>query len=113
MYDNHLMCLVSCKCEDAAGFLLFIYLSIYLGNINLNLYTYIIYIFMYIYTVEYSSRNTHEPGERDERSIMVKGQGTQIYTATIHYITTQYATGAMAQYSNMTSLLNNLPATTL
>lgn len=61
-------------------FLIFIYLSIYLGNINLVLYSYIfiyIYFYMYIYTVKYSSRNmsnTHKLGEKDERSIRVKGQ---------------------------------------
>lgn len=48
-HDDQLMCLASGKCEDAAGFLFFIDLSIYLGNINLNLYTYVIYIFFYVY----------------------------------------------------------------
>lgn len=59
-------------------FLLFVYLSIYLGNINLIfIYLFIYIFFMYIYTVKYSSRNmsnTHEPGDKGERSIGVKGQ---------------------------------------
>lgn len=47
------------------------------------------------------------------QAIKVRGQKgwkvkrTQIYTATVHYITTQYATGATAQYSNALSPIVN------
>lgn len=70
---------------------------------------------MYIYTVKYSRNmsNTREPGDKGERSIGVKVNRTQIYTATIHYITTQYATGATAQYSHMLSPPDNLGVSTL
>lgn len=42
---------------------------------------------MYIYTVKYSSRNTHKPGEEDERSIRVKGQeNTDLHSYnSLHY----------------------------
>lgn len=103
MFNQSHRCLCFTTCS-----VLIAYLSIYLGNIDLNLYTYIyIDFFMYIYTVKYSSRNTHEPGERDERSLGVKR--TRIYTATIHYITTRYATGASAQYSDASFLRSENP----
>lgn len=69
---------------------------------------------MYIYTVKFvNMSNTHEPGDKGQRSIGMNVNRTQVYTATIHYITTQYATGATAQYSHILSPPDNPQADSL
>lgn len=82
---------------------------IYLGNINLDLYTYILYIDFFICIFIQSNIIAETYQTHMNQAIMVRGQKgrmvnrTQIYTATVHYITTQYATGATAQYSDAAS----------